>query len=108
MNTHLAGVVFCLVLAFAIASLGPADASLAIYAVGGLENCNHSDLVQFDCVEINGRVDPCNNIAIGAANVQACKDEIVESTTICTQNNCQNVTKDKKKSDDCTTQGCSE
>jgi hypothetical protein len=105
MNSRLAGLVFCSALAFTIRSIGPADASLAVYVFGG-EDCNHSDTVMHDCVEINGRTTSCGLVAIGADSVQACRDMLVDSTTICTDNNCQNETKDKKKPPGCNKVGC--
>jgi len=106
MNIHLIGVAICSALAFAIQSLGPGDASLALYVVGGTD-CNHSDSISFDCEEINGRTNPCTNAPIGAPNVQSCKDILVESKVICTQNNCRNVTRDRKNGlAACTKVGC--
>jgi len=107
MNAHIIGVASCAALAFAIQSLGPRDESLAAHVVGGV-NCNHSDYVTFDCVEINGRTVACRNVQVGAEDVQSCLDILVESQTICTQNNCENVTKDKRLPDDCTKVNCTE
>lgn len=105
MNTQFVGVGICLAVALAIQSVGPVDASLAVYVVGGAD-CNASDTQTWDCVEINGRVTPCSNVIIGADDVQVCLDTHVESQVICTQNNCENVTKDRKSGSTCTTQGC--
>jgi hypothetical protein len=79
---------------------GPADGHLAFYAIGGGENpdCNHSDWVEYDCVEKKGKVGKCDNTKVGAAEKQTCLDIIVGSTTICTQNLCTNATEDQWRS----------
>lgn len=108
MNAHVSAVLACAALAFALESVGPVDAQLTRYVVGGAD-CNHSDHVEFDCVEINGRTEDCNNPMVGADTVQQCKDEIVESRVVCTETNCQNETKLRfhpVNGTVCTRQGC--
>lgn len=107
MNKHFAGIFLSAALALAAGAIGPADADVAPYVVGGAD-CNHSDIVTHDCVEINGRPTPCVNVSIGAAVIQTCLDELTTSATVCTQNNCQNATKDKenKPLSGCTKKNC--
>jgi hypothetical protein len=113
MNSHVASVVLCTGLAFSLGSLGPADVSLARYILefAGGTNCNASDSVTHDCVELQGHSGNCANVEVGADTVQTCKDEYTISTTVCTENLCENVTKDKLATDNlpsdaCTKQGC--
>jgi hypothetical protein len=108
MNTQFASVVSFLGLALALSLWGPADGQLALYVVGGVD-CNHSDYVTHDCKETSDAPlgYKCDNEYVGASTVQACKDELVKKDqTVCTDNNCTNVTKDLHQNNQCTKVGC--
>jgi hypothetical protein len=107
MNAQCATVVCFLSLALALSLMGPTDGQMALYAVGGAE-CNHSSssLITYDCEEINGRTDSCGNTQIVTDPVPTCKDIFVEPTTVCTENNCQQVTKNAQRNSSCTKVGC--
>src|SRR5262245_54910424 len=106
MKSHLAGIALGTLFALVFGTVGFADTDFAVYVVGGTV-CNHSDYVTYDCEEINGRSTSCLNAHVGADTVQTCKDILVESHSVCTENNCKNVTKDQYVISSCTEDGCS-
>lgn len=85
------------VLAVGIQLFGPSDDlfSSQVLAIGGLPDCNSSDHQPFMCQQ----TDPdamCNprSVAVPPAQQQPYKDELVQSTLICTPSGCTNATVD--------------
>jgi len=104
---HALSIGACATLALLLQVTGPSDDAFPsrILAVGGAD-CNSSDHITFDCVELAGKIGACSNTTVASANQQTCMDEVTSSKTICTENLCQNETKDQGSSGTCKKINC--
>ena len=73
-----------------------------VLAVGGLDKCNGSDIAELPCAQFAGSQAQCASDAKyrKVEDVQDYKDEISVEKTECTQNGCENISKNPSPRND--------